>query len=560
MNYASYRADWDYSLCVFNMNPWNNIDCFNGTSPTTSYPFDDHCVTTPDLCFGKGGGFIREASFTQEECESETTCEEDNFIPTLLTSPKDPEQCQLCDGKSKLVWQWIPGKWIPGTIRKGRWLSSEWKSSQQWLSNSINFVDLTNLFQQFFVQKTSFQLQTELQCRQNPKKQMIEQLVCLCGTEISGAESEQSCLQGQEVPIGVAEPCPNVYTELYASPAFLSFNKQAINKSCVKVELFSALSQNIKKSSAPKLAVSFRKQSSTNEPVKNDKGVAVGRIYSNGVRIVVSLENDDSLSSNLTSQQQQQQNISQVVVGEYKLCFDLVNEETTTGTGEKLDFGLKVSSDEIRPMGLEIVVESYSQLCSWLKYDRELTIYPIVVQDNWESEDDSLSSTGQGIFLFVGCLYLVLFVWFSFRESGLGAVFRPTRLVSIFIILAFLVRGIDMILYGSETIGNPTNDSGNDLLEFLLVEIPTTLYLMSVSVLGFACLFILRRVEKKKIGIGGKIFGILGQATPKNAETAIHVDSQWSCFDDRSIDLLPLALRCFRITQIFKVDFGLDSN
>eukprot|EP01099_Mayorella_cantabrigiensis_P008450 TRINITY_DN7945_c0_g1_i1.p1 TRINITY_DN7945_c0_g1~~TRINITY_DN7945_c0_g1_i1.p1 ORF type:complete len:650 (-),score=151.16 TRINITY_DN7945_c0_g1_i1:19-1968(-) len=445
--------------CWREMSPWNSPDCsYEIINNVYWSPFPLGCLITANETTCESNNWQKVAS-NQEECERGYTCIEPQ-VYTQLHSFKDPEQCTKAGGLSVPPFTWEPGKWIEGQIRKGQWVSASGTKSKYYWAKSVDFISLADVIDEATQSPYNLELQTELSCRLNPIRVLLEQISCVC--EQSGTLNESFCLSQSTIDIGVGRACPDTDYELIVPPSILRFDSGSVSGDCVDFKVNSLLSDQLVSKPEASLSTSFIKPEKGPHIVQNLKGTNVGEVLGNGIELIDQTDEPGKIQF-------------------YQLCVDIPELDSIWHSHKYpvLDFG-EISEEKIVPLGLKVELKEGISLCSTINhtlYNSQL--YPIAIETDWEDASSSLSQGELATFVIMCILYFFVVLFGCFIEFELGLqFFRPIRFVAIYLICCCLVRSFYFFFLSIEVFGTGETPT----VEFVMVEAPTFLYLNGLLV------------------------------------------------------------------------------
>lgn len=447
----------DDGYCIEDINAYNDPDCaqdfFTNSSPI---PTDLGCLVIKNKsnCNDKDKHSVWHTLLdNKEECEKQTTCIEKNIL-TSMTTHKDVNQCLECGGTPKSVFTWTQGEWITATYRKAEWKKKEWIPNSRY-DHVIDLNALSSEIMNSVINVFSLELQTEAHCRLNPVKDVVSRILCVC----SGTESNEECLNSDaSLDIGVGEPCADQKYSFTAPPSVVSFDESSVIEGCQKIRVSTLLSSEIKTDPTPSISLSFRYKSGEVHNVKNSKGGIVGKILGNGVFLEFNQSN----------------------INNFTLCLSF-DSSIDIQHFSVFDFGSRTSLVSVSPVGFSIQKRS-TQLCALIdpSFTQEPSYYPIARIENWENHtnSNSLSDTELIVYTIMFCLYLIVFVCKVYEEVRGGfSYFPPKRGIGVLLMFAIAVR----LAYICVLLSNVLDDSQDSLSEFLLIEIPSYFYFLSLT-------------------------------------------------------------------------------
>eukprot|EP01099_Mayorella_cantabrigiensis_P003991 TRINITY_DN2998_c0_g1_i1.p1 TRINITY_DN2998_c0_g1~~TRINITY_DN2998_c0_g1_i1.p1 ORF type:complete len:1596 (-),score=278.78 TRINITY_DN2998_c0_g1_i1:132-4262(-) len=453
--------------CVSDMRAWNSPDCNRAIGQTTinsiilgsDFPLDSQCYRTQNstncIKYASYGYRWYEFATNQTACEKFNTCSEPNYIHTSLTTTKNTEECSKCTGTPKATFEWIEGKWQEGVFRSAQWKQREYINV---VSNdlAINFADLDQFFVGVVTQDYALQLVTEVQCRLNPTKEVMEKVLCACENGVEHC----SDLNQASVTVGVGRVCPQTEAIFVAPPSKMTFLTNS-TKGCVDLVGYSRLQQDLKASHTSRLSMSFRKNVKTQRNIWNTHGATIGNTAGNGILLELTPADAEleSVTICLTFQ-----TLSEIDYSEYPE-YDL-------------DFGVR-SGDKVYPMQVKLEAQDSLYCARNLKINSEMNeFYPIVRETDWENQEETqtYSLSQKAVYSVVLILYFILLCGLVFYQISAGISVQSHRLFDLFLISAVLVRCLYFLLL---LILHPT--SQESVAEFLGVEFPTFAYLSTVS-------------------------------------------------------------------------------
>jgi len=526
-------------LCLSPMVDWNRQDCnqFSSTSVTNrgttavliqDFPFDSVCVRDKNFTecqrFADRGYWWYSAAKNQEECEERKSCQEPEKIFTTLRSVKDQDQCEMCQGEYTPSFSWTPGEWTEGQMVQVEWKEGTYNQSYSW-SDGVNFEDLSQFFLDVLSREFALQLVTELECRVNPKKEVMDSILCVCDNGLEQCDRPLS----EDVSLGVGELCLNSSLSLMAPPAIVTFNPDSLplrNQTssssssssvieCIGVTVLKMSQSTSTSSSETSISLTFRKREMSRDNVWNSKGATIGNTIGDGIELQFATQIDQ--------------------LTHVKVCLMAQTEQYSQDHDDSyhvIDFGIKNMDDHrIYALGAQVTIDRELICVENLTISQnENVFFPIIRKGDWEGETGSGYSSGQiGVYSVMFILYLVPFLIILAHEWHMGFAHPTnTRFFNLTFASALCVRAIYFL---GLLIGQPT--SSESVPEFLAAEFPTIAYLSAVSAAGM--LWAMLKVPNmttliKRVTVLGNLFLISLFIVFAVVFFVLQVDGSYSCF------------------------------
>lgn len=485
-------------FCIFNMSSFNYFDCASSLYSFQWFPSAYGCVAisecselgcepnflTESSCTSAGGQWL-ELNPDRIHCLQSEACIEDSLSP--LFTPKDDAECRACSGHRKLVNTWSTGQWLPSQPYQPVWTPRQLVPSYQW-TRTVDFVSLEHSLIAANYESLSPNLLADLQCRYLQQQRSIDRVVCSC---LSNRSSSQCFREGQQSDqvVTICKAAPFVYLSppVYVATTENSFPSSDPVSTCCSLALSTSNIRSYQSNTDPPITTFSelnRQRVTSLEYVVNHDLAHVGQ----GIGDSVTLEFTDGRC-----------------VRSLYLC--LSQKPTISLNLAKYpipDFGTPLPSDptKIIPLELPIILSESGQLCAQVELrSRVQTFIPIIRQRSWAAAPNSAYTPGQqALFYTVASLYVIpallalseigyiLYVShaFSFRQSN--------NIIFIFFFFQCGIRSVYFYLSASGVFDNSIS-----VAEYVLVELPTFLYLASIILITFNFSFLLLRRRSPQI-------------------------------------------------------------
>eukprot|EP01125_Pyxidicula_operculata_P021294 TRINITY_DN813_c0_g1_i5.p1 TRINITY_DN813_c0_g1~~TRINITY_DN813_c0_g1_i5.p1 ORF type:complete len:1069 (+),score=178.26 TRINITY_DN813_c0_g1_i5:3503-6709(+) len=212
-----------------------------------------------------------------------------------LTAVNDIANCSVCNGTLSKLNNWVPGKWISSS---DQWIEYEWKQRKYVQANnwteSFDDAKFTEYITTAFLTRQAELLKGALICKEAAAKESLLQSSCLCGDDGTDTEVCKNSRKTNQL-IGVSKACSGIQFN-YNYPTFgtIRVNKEFFitDFECIDINIYNLAQELFKSKSRISLSSKFPipvSQSNRGDfrYVKNENGVIVGDIVSNGIRFVL---------------------------------------------------------------------------------------------------------------------------------------------------------------------------------------------------------------------------------------------------------------------------------
>jgi hypothetical protein len=505
-------------VCVFDIAPFNNPDCASTPAALADYPSSRGCVRFEQCSFVDGGtrrqcstiyrsessclaagGAWQSVSDNKEDCLAKVACAERN-APGFLSSPKDGNQCRACFGETAPLSEWRAGRWLAG-----RPLALQWQPraavSLYAYDATVDYVLLERLIVAAIDASVVPQLATELACAYSPQRVLLDSIVCACHAVDDDAEEDDEfssgspqalgeCFERSSLDIGAGVPCKGAQFFITAPPATVetldsSFAASVPVGSCAPFTLELINARELNPDTAPPITTFAERpddDAGRFEYVLNDNNARVGQAVGDGV--IVKLSDPDS----------------PVRLQQLRLCINQRKDiDLDLDKYPVPDFGFRVGDDKLRPYGLaNIEIDEKGFVCAVVTLDQGVdsqSFMPIIRTDDFADAEQTQFSDGERALLYiVASLFTIVALAALFEiinivrfQRGFN-VKQATNLIFLFFLAYSTIRAVYFFLFASGVF-----DDSEDITEYVLVELPTFLYLASIIIVTLSFSFTLLR-------------------------------------------------------------------
>jgi len=460
-------------------------------------------LSTPQECVAGGGEWLA-FPYTQETCEGEYICDTDDEQGLLY--PKENDTCVSCDGSpvSPRVWRSAEYNSIPGEMVNAEWIRAEYAFVQFFRNDTVMFEELHDFLEDAVAALVNRPLYNYFLCETVQKSAILNTISCGCGDDIifdetsSLAEVEDACLAGISLEAGRFQICgfDEVRTFIWAG-GFSEFDgRQTVGQEtkCVFGDIFLSPFALFDRPITTSIGTMFGDPGELDAlPVRNGKGAAVGIPIGQGVRFDRKDGDEDRI------------NITYV-----KVCLTVFEDmlETADAAYGAIDIGYTPeelpaeTSPFLRPFGQGFNRTEDLTLVVCVKvessyFNEGYRFYPIVRHVDWQQkEEEELFTTGEKAVLYIiGFLYLMSAV-VCIAVEGLFLALNPNYpniALLFFLILMLIIRGVYFFLLAPGVLGQ--DEDGEQDVDFVLIELPSFLYVSACSVLAMSFLFFVKCSE-----------------------------------------------------------------
>lgn len=487
--------------CVFAMQPFNQPDCASNLTRLQWTPAAVGCIAY-SRCSATGchsafadqsscesaGGSWNALGTDQVTCTGYVGCVEDKLYP--LFSPKDSAECRFCVGHVLPVNTWTPGQWLPAVAYPLSWLPRRLVSPYHW-GKSIDFARLDGYLREAELHFLAQPLAADLQCRYLVRQTLTDHLICSCfgNNNNNDDDSSSNCFERDVELQVVLQMCKSSAFYYIAPPITVtslesSFTANDPSTTCCSITIEGLNIHSWTTRSGPPISTFQRvlHTSATSEYsfVVNKNRAVIGQAVGNGAQI--------SFPDGVCPQS-------------FYLCLDQTPDATDAAdltSYPVLDFGKPFAGDstKLTPIGASIILTETGEFCSVIRnLERTQIFVPIIRKQNYNHDTVEYETPGERATLYiVATTYLapallslgeiVYIVWvshaFSLRES--------TNLMFVFFAVLACVRCIYFYLSASLVFATSTT-----VVEYVLVELPTFMYLAAGLLLTWNFSFLLLR-------------------------------------------------------------------
>lgn len=506
-NYTGY--------CALPIAPYNSPDCsvlYTGSFPTnagcialgrcTSFNIITlDCVidyNTKSSCQTAGGQWYNNNP-TQAECEALVGCEEKasaNSVPAMsksgsaLISAKSGPECAKCGGQSRTINKWLNNRWLPGVPKTVKMVQPQLVNSVE-LAATINFYDLFKSLQSAVKTSTAAQLLNNLQCSYSNQMRLLKIISCDCP-----ADNNSNCFDLSVPNIGAGLVCPDVENFIVASHVYITIPADSVRylvNECTNLTVYNLLANNY---NPPKFVITTAGFvpvvndyfDYTYLSVVDDKGLAIGQVIGDGAQIV--FRNSSVISS-------------------LYICLNTKTDRLLVNPDfQYYDLGYQ-SGSKVKRLEVNVTVIN-DRICGWVLVNGDLTVLPI----NYGLIADTMTQSEINTAYVVGSLYSA--VCFGLVVKMLMMIFgpdrhddgdkslwarwvdkisrQPTLIMWLMFILMTAIRAVNLFLAAEGVLDNP---NANEMLTFVLMNLPLVLYTIGSWIVGLAFYFMYRKYHSE---------------------------------------------------------------
>ena len=476
----------------------------------------DYSIESKESCQSVGTWMT--PAVTQEKCSAYPhRCLSPDSYLTGVTDQTTREICEsLCHSVYIPMFEWTPAYWIPAYAGVTTWNTAKFGNVTEY-TTTLNFTSLAATVVGAYDAATLLSMRELAIC--TTSYALVESLdvtTCSCAPmtfegewlnltmEGNPSESEGS-LTGVDctlvddyvVTYSLYHLCPGRRSYILSSylSALCSIDGCITGHTCYVLVTNSSSADLVAQYRSPSVSLSFVEiQENTNKyaVVRNGKGVIVGQLIGDSALLNVTTLTSSDGSENST-------------VNLLTVCLTVRYDIITSSLDPSFtvyDFGIMIGSD-IYPMNLtDISVRDpgiSEQICV-TRFTLNISLvvlYPIMRIPDYESvTSDRFDQAELGIIFTTCALYLlaiVIAVFLFSQPVTIQGGFIVNFAVFVQTLALYVIRCVYFFLLGYYII--PTVNSEN-LLDYILIELPTFLYIGAFSLIALSFLFLYLRAKK----------------------------------------------------------------
>jgi hypothetical protein len=447
------------------------------------------------------GGVIESAAINQATCYAgRDGCFEAEF-PGYVDK-KNETQCAACGGDWAPALQWREPVWAPYESHPLYWVPV--KTRQYGLYElTMNYTKLGEIVSVAAVERTRLSLQSEVKCLMNPLFSLLGLVACEC-THPNVTVYNGMCVGANHgvrtISIGSTLLCSETTDSIVMGSFVLEYNESTVatSEGCVTVDVSSVPLIQFKqpvKATLSSLSLSTAASHVVKDPyaiVYNKYGRQVGQVISDGAEMGF-----ESLALQGTGTGKRGTVDYNITVNNLTVCFTRNTDVAIqSGAFPVYDVAmLNFTTRQFTPMGQ---VAEAQQLLGQTRWCGEITEYgtyfAVVRVTNWEQPEDLYTSVEKGFIFTIGalfllaCLVVLILIGMTIYIHGLRGfcvnLVKGKQLATLILALLFLfsiLRGVWLMLAGTETI----NDNTSYALEAVLTDLPIYIFFSLFMLLIF---------------------------------------------------------------------------
>eukprot|EP01100_Stratorugosa_tubuloviscum_P000039 TRINITY_DN1010_c0_g1_i11.p1 TRINITY_DN1010_c0_g1~~TRINITY_DN1010_c0_g1_i11.p1 ORF type:complete len:1846 (+),score=582.36 TRINITY_DN1010_c0_g1_i11:47-5539(+) len=501
---------------------------------TRTFPFcqikqNDGMSYAPSGCFDlkikskkeckKEQGIWVEPPKNEQECIKSAFINNGFGCENELTSSIDyisPSDCAICNKKAASFHSWVKGRWINAKFIRTEWLETKFLETTLKWTQTINFTKFTNLIDECTLARLINPRLSNGYCRYYTLRHVSNEIVCDCcnnetSTNCDAFDSRSRCYDRDNIISEAgAEACSDSIIELQVPGAKFNLPTGNIREQdlCAKIiikqrpaDFFARITEIRTTFTSSWIRFPYKKYTKY-EIVQNKKDAVIGQILSDGIEITGYSIKNATLCLNFFG------NISIVDSSyteyDYGIKFDY----------EDWVYPLEVKDFILKPLGI------FDQACATIEdieieSNKSIFIFIIIrKENNWETENSATEFTsGEIIYIYIcASVFSINIIFALFLVLSVIILKLSTQIaltMFLFLILIFnLLRSITLFLIASKEI-----DRYDEEAFYILMDIPTLIYLTAFSIIVYLWFLTFRLLKEKFLLIILVFFNILIYAT-----------------------------------------------
>jgi len=465
------------------------------------------------------GGKMVSASETREACEAQGQgCESAQTTETGLLTDLKEEECVSCGGTWQNYFTWRDAEWIVGKVKKPQWIQRQSIPINE-IGDTLNFIEMADSVAKPALDDFVYSLEGEGLCTSSLRViNAINVIACGCnGFEYSGTftnpigrteivftdtdsqdiasdigtDYDEECEQVTDATLPIRKNvCPSQTQSLVSTSTFMIWQnafKDGIYV-CLAVSAEYLAADDYTEPIANPISVSFlrrQEQESVYAVVRNSNDVVIGQLIGDGVQVNVSSDIQDweeFLPLNLD-----------------QICFAIRDDITVLSDYNTYDVGkLNPETGIITPIDAKQADSTILALTEFVCFEN-LTLYeysnyfPIAREKDYEDER-VLNTAERAIVFTTAALYTlgILILVFFFTGVPLHSITGPMKtnyIIGVQCFILYVFRAVYFYLLGTYVVPGDSED----VTDYILIEIPTFLYLGMFILIVLSFLFVYLR-------------------------------------------------------------------
>eukprot|EP01097_Dermamoeba_algensis_P000562 TRINITY_DN1193_c0_g7_i1.p1 TRINITY_DN1193_c0_g7~~TRINITY_DN1193_c0_g7_i1.p1 ORF type:complete len:714 (+),score=184.07 TRINITY_DN1193_c0_g7_i1:581-2722(+) len=477
---------WIAPMSPFDMSP----DCayWNGLDNNLAFSSNQGCIYEIRAPYSKTSvellnpNKISANTNKTQLCDSSfvSGCHEPDLLIPLMYTNKTKDKCTRCGGVYKKTSSIQQGEWIKAKSYPLSWKIKKYQSLYSW-EETIDLKMIHWILQEIVVTDVNTQILSQLQCSYNPIRNLINNILCSC--------DQSKCEIGNQLKIGKATACPNTPKVINIPPIKFSVSQSTVKSSgCAQISVsLLPLGKYSHGVQTDRFSTSFVSRNIRHIPgdfisVINQNGINIGKIIADGVMI----ESNGKLEN-------------------VQICIKI--KESTSIIFDTFDFGKETSNNLVEPFyQSQLFNTSNEELCGYINIQPKsaLTLFPIIRVKNADQVSSDISTTEKALSYLIACCFMteMIFSMILFARQFISK--QMMKVIQPFIL--FAVSTIRSVYFFMVAGGSFISDEG--VTEYILIELPTFLYISITIFIALSFKFALRN-QSLQLSSFFLIYGIL---------------------------------------------------
>ena len=486
--------------------PYCDISGFDQDIQNTFFLAYDGCfstaVTDSATCKA-GGGEIQTAGSNETSCYAgRYGCREAEFSGSFTR--KNETQCDTCDGDWSPGFNWRQPNWVPYSKLPLYWVPVE-AFPYYTFERIMNYTKLGDIVSIAAVERTKLSFQSEIQCLMNPLHSLLRLVACEC-SGLNVTTYNEVCLGSSDgirsIQVGTTLLCSSTEDSVLMGSILLGFLQDTIPSEfgCLKAEAASIPSIQFRKPIVTSLSALSLSAASTHlvdndyAILYNKHGRQIGQLLSDGA--IIGFEYLVLNGNDVVMREVDLREVNDTIrVNNLTVCL-VHNPEIQLSLSDFPVFDFAIYANRtFTPLNQAVSTQyilGQERWCSNITMGG--SYFAIARVRDWEQPQQLYSSVEKGFIFTIGALFLlacflvIVLILMTIYIHGVKGfcmnLIKGKQLASLILALLFIfsaLRGIWLILAGTETINNDTSYA----LEAVLTDLPIYVFFSLFMLLIF---------------------------------------------------------------------------